>query len=104
MEITIYAGEKTRLNDEFAGRNSATFQCEMNEIDKAYDALAEDLVLTGFPVDDIDWTKEQEQELNDFQDLRDDNVKVMLEDAKKQGFISDYDIKKGAKFLTTQES
>lgn len=32
-------------------------------------------------------------DLNDFQNLKDDNVKTMLEDAKKQGFISDYEIK-----------
>lgn len=92
MEITIYAGEKTKLSDEFAGQNSATFQCEMDDIDKAYDALAEDLILVGVPADYPDMTKEQEQELNDFQDLQDDNVKVMLEDAKKQGFISNYEI------------
>lgn len=82
MEYRIYAGNKATLVN---GINYYDFECGPDNIDAAYDILAESIIL--------DNQDENSQDLIDFQNLKDDDVKTMLEDAKKQGFISDYEIK-----------
>ena len=81
MEYRIYAGKKVNLAN---GINHFDFECDQDDIDTAYDALAENIVLEDPTEDD----------LINFEDLADDDVKTMLQDAKKQGFISDYEISK----------
>jgi hypothetical protein len=92
MEYIIYPGDKTHLSEDWNGQASASFECEPDDIDTAYDALCEDLVFNDMPVDEHDITPQQEQMIINFQNLKDDDVKTMLDDAKLQGFISDYEI------------
>lgn len=79
MEYRIYAGNKASLEN---GINYYDFECEPDDIDAAYDILAENIILKN------------DDDLIDFQNLADDDVKTMLKDAEKQGFISDYEIRK----------
>lgn len=82
MEYRVYEGEKARFE---SGIYYFDFECDPDDIDAAYDILAESIILKDQDEDSPD--------LNDFQNLKDDNVEIMLKDAKKQGFISDYEIK-----------
>lgn len=93
MEYTIYPGDKTHLSEDWNGQESAVFECKPDNIDTAYDALCEDLVFNDMPADEHDMTPQQKQMIIDFQNLKDDDVKIMLDDAKRQGFISDFEIK-----------
>ena len=77
-EYTIYAGEK--LNGFVDGQASVSFDCEPDDIDAVYDSIAENAVL-----------KDPSKDLIDFQYCADDNAKVMLEDLKHMGFLSDFD-------------
>lgn len=79
MEYRIYAGNKASFEN---GINYYDFECEPDDIDAAYDILAENIILKN------------DDDLVDFQNLADDDVKTMLKDAEKQGFISDYEIRK----------
>ena len=79
MNIRIYAGKKASFVN---GINYYDFCCEDNDdIDAVYDILAENIKLNN-----------PDNDLIDFENLKDDDVKIMLQDAKKQGFISDYEI------------
>lgn len=82
MEYRIYEGKKASFEN---GVYYFDFECDPDDIDAAYDILAESIILKDQDEDSPD--------LNDFQNLKDDNVEIMLKDAKKQGFISDYEIK-----------
>ena len=77
-EYTIYAGEK--LNGFIDGQASVSFDCEPDNIDVAYTAIAENVIL-----------KNPNKDLIDFQYCADDSVKGMLEDLKRMGFLSDFD-------------
>ena len=82
MEYRVYEGKKARFE---SGIYSFDFECDPDDIDTAYDILAESIILKDQDEDSPD--------LSDFQNLKDDNVEIMLKDAKKQRFISDYEIK-----------
>lgn len=82
MEYRIYEGKKASFEN---GVYYFDFECDSDDIDAAYDILAESIILND--------QDENSQDLNDFQNLKDDDVETMLKDAKKQGFISDYEIK-----------
>lgn len=82
MEYRIYEGKKASFEN---GVYYFDFECDPDDIDAAYDILAESIILND--------QDENNQDLNDFQNLKDDDVETMLKDAKKQGFISDYEIK-----------
>ena len=79
-EYTIYAG--SRLNGFMNGQASVSFECESDDIDAAYDSLAENVVV-----------KDPHKDLIDFEYCADDDVKTMLEDLKRMGFLSDFDEK-----------
>lgn len=82
MKYRIYEGKKASFEN---GVYYFDFECDPDDIDAAYDILAESIILKDQGEDSPD--------LNDFQNLKDDDVETMLKDAKKQGFISDYEIK-----------
>lgn len=82
MEYRVYEGKKARFESRIYYFD---FECDPDDIDAAYDILAESIILKDQDKDSPD--------LNDFRNLKDDNVEIMLKDAKKQGFISDYEIK-----------
>lgn len=82
MIVTIYAGEKVSFVDGIDYRCYITCK-DGGDIDTVYSGLAESIELKNPDRDEID-----------FEDLKDDDVKTFLEDAKKQGFISDYEIEK----------
>ena len=76
-EFTIYAGEK--LYGFVDNPASFNFTCDPSDIDTAYDAIAENAVLNS------------SQDLIDFQNCKDDDVKTMLNDLVRMGFLSDYE-------------
>lgn len=53
-------------------------ECRSDEVDAAYDILAEELVLKD---------QNNEQDLIDFENVEDDDVETMLNNLKKMGFI-----------------
>lgn len=78
MTYTIYEGTKATINGgQFA------FDCEPDDIDTAYDALAESVHLNN-----------QDQDLVDFQNATDDDVKTLLDDMKRMGFIDSWEASK----------
>ena len=80
-EYTIYPGKK--LSGLVDNQASVSFECDPNDIDTAYDAIAENVVLKD--------QSEDSQDLIDFENCADDDVKTMLEDLKRMQFLSDYD-------------
>lgn len=77
--IRIYTGNKARFQNGFYYYE---FYCGDNDdIDIVHEILAENVKLNN-----------PDKDLIDFWNLKDDNVKTMLQDAKKQGFILDYEI------------
>ena len=79
MEYTVYEGTKATINGgQFA------FECEPDDIDTAYDALAENVQLNNQNQDD-------NQDLVDFQNAADDDVETMLNDMQKMGFIDSWE-------------
>lgn len=76
-EFTIYAGEK--LYGFTENPASFSFTCDPSDIDTAYDAIAENAIL------------DHSQDLIDFQNCKDDDIKTMLKDLKNMGFLSDYE-------------
>ncbi|RVU70413.1 MULTISPECIES: hypothetical protein [Lactobacillus] len=78
LDVRIYEGKKASFVD---GIYYYDFEVDNDDIDTAYDILAENVKLND------------DKDLIDFQNLEDDDVMTMLKDAKKQGFISDYDVK-----------
>lgn len=62
-----------------------TLECRSDEVDAAYDILAEELVLKG---------QNNEQDLIDFENVEDDDVETMLNNLKKMGFIGNQEAKK----------
>lgn len=82
-EFTIYAGEK--LSGLADGQYSVSFDCDPNDIDTAYDAIAESCILKD--------KSEDSQDLIDFENCEDDDVEAMLKDLKRMNFLSDYDMK-----------
>lgn len=81
-EFTIYAGEK--LSGLVDGQFSFSFECDSNDIDTAYDALCENVVLKN--------QSEGSQDLIDFENCEDDDVETMLKDLKRMHFLSDYEM------------
>lgn len=76
---TIYEGTKATINGgQFA------FNCEPDDIDTAYDALAENVHLNSQDQDNS-------RDLIDFQNAKDDDVKTLLDDMKRMGFIGDWE-------------
>lgn len=80
-KYTIYPGNK--LSGLVDGQASVNFECDPNDIDTAYDVVAESTVLKD--------QSEDSQDLIDFENCRDDDVKTMLEDLKRMQFLSDFD-------------
>lgn len=62
-----------------------TLECRSDEVDAAYDILAEELVLKD---------QNNEQDLIDFENVEDDDVETMLNNLKKMGFIGNWETKK----------
>lgn len=62
-----------------------TLECRSDEVDAAYDILAEELVLKD---------QNNEQDLIDFENVEDDDVEMMLNNLKKMGFIGNWETKK----------
>lgn len=83
MTYTIYEGTKATIDETQYG-NQFSFDCEPDDIDTAYDALAENVQLNN--------QDEDSQDLIDFQNAKDDDVKTMLDDMKRMGFIGDYEV------------
>lgn len=79
MTYTIYEGTKATIDG-----TQFSFDCEPDDIDTAYDALAENVHLNN--------QDEDSQDLIDFQNAEDDDVKTMLDDMKRMGFIGDYEV------------
>ena len=79
MTYTIYEGTKATINGgQFA------FECEPDDIDTAYDALAENVHLNNQDQDN-------NQDLVDFQNAADNDVKTLLDDMKRMGFIDSWE-------------
>ena len=79
MTYTIYEGTKATIDG-----TQFTFDCEPEDIDTAYDALAENLRLNN--------QDEGSQDLIDFQNAADDDVKTLLDDMKRMGFIDSWEV------------
>lgn len=62
-----------------------TLECRSDEVDAAYEILAEELVLKD---------QNNEQDLIDFENVEDDDVETMLNNLKKMGFIGNQEAKK----------
>lgn len=62
-----------------------TLECRSDEVDAAYDILAEELVLKD---------QNNEQDLIDFENVEDDDVETMLNNLKKMGSIDNWEAKK----------
>lgn len=78
MLYTIYEGTKATLEG-----SQFTFSCEPNDIDTAYNALAENVHLNN--------QSQNSEDLLNFQNAKDDNVKIMLDDMKQMGFIGNWE-------------
>lgn len=78
MLYTIYEGTKATLKD-----SQFTFSCEPDDIDTAYNALAENVHLNN--------QSQNSEDLLNFQNAKDDNVKIMLDDMKQMGFIGNWE-------------
>lgn len=76
MIYTITDGSKAEYIN--AG-HEFSFEADADDIDTAYDALAENLKLNN------------DDDLIDFQDAKDDDVKTLLDDMKRMGFIDSYE-------------
>lgn len=76
MTYTIIDGEKAQFIGE--GHEFA-FECDPMDIDTAYGALAENLEV------------KDNQDLIDFENAADDDVKTLLDDMKKMGFIDEWE-------------
>lgn len=81
-EFTIYAGEK--LSGFVDDQANVSFECDPTDVDTAYDAVAESVVLKD--------QSEESQDLVDFENCDDDSVIAMLNDLKSMHFLSDYEI------------
>ena len=79
MTYTIYEGTKAAING-----GQFSFDCEPDDIDTAYDALAENVRLNNQDQDN-------NQDLVDFQNAADDDVETMLNDMQKMGFIDSWE-------------
>lgn len=82
MTYTIYEGTKATING-----SQFEFNCEPDDIDTAYDALAENVHLNNQDQDN-------NQDLVDFQNAADDDVKTLLDDMKRMGFIDSWEASK----------
>lgn len=82
-EYTIYAGDK--LSGLTDGPYRTIFECKPDDIDTAYNALAERCILKN--------KSEDSQDLIDFENCADDDVETMLKDLKRMHFLSDYEIR-----------
>lgn len=76
---TFTAGTKTTMDSA-----SYSFDCEPDDIDTAYDVLAEELHLND--------SSEDSQDLIDFQNAKDDDVEILLDDMKRMGFIASWKV------------
>ena len=86
IDIRVYAGNKATFRfEDYCDCNYCDcydFYCmDDKDVETAYSALAESINL-----------RNPERDCTDFQNLRDDSVKTLLEDAERQEFISDYEI------------
>lgn len=79
MTYTIFEGTKATIEG-----TQFSFNCEPDDIDTAYDALAENIHLNNQNQDD-------NQDLVDFQNAADDDVETMLNDMQKMGFIDSWE-------------
>lgn len=79
MTYTIYEGDKATING-----TQLTFDCEPDDIDTAYDILAEEIHLND--------QSEDSQDLIDFQNAKDDDVKTLLDDMQRMGFIDSWEV------------
>lgn len=79
MTYTIYEGTKATINGV-----QLTFDCDPDDTDTAYDILAENLHLNN---EDFD----NNPDMIDFEDAADDDVKTLLDDMKRMGFIDSWE-------------
>ena len=77
---TIYEGTKATIDGK-----RFTFSCEPDDVDTAYDALAENVHLNNQDQDG-------NQDLVDFENAADDSVKTLLDDMKRMGFLSEWKV------------
>lgn len=82
MLYTITDGQKA---DYIGQGHEFSFECRLDDVDTAYDVLAENLRLHHG----------DGQDLIDFENVKDTNVEVMLEDIKQLGFIDSWTKKEG---------
>ena len=75
---TIFEGTKATIKG-----GQFSFDCEPDDVDTAYDVLAENVRLNNQNQDD-------NRDLVDFQNASDDSVKVLLDDMKRMGFIGEW--------------
>lgn len=80
MTYTIYEGTKATIDG-----TQFTFDCDPMDTDTAYDVLAENVHLNNQDQDD-------NQDLVDFQNAADDDVKTLLDDMKRMGFIDSWEV------------
>ena len=76
---TIFEGTKATIDGK-----RFSFDCEPDDIDTAYDALAENVRLSNQDQD-------RNQDLMDFENAADDDVQTLLDDMKRMGFIGDWE-------------
>lgn len=76
---TIFEGTKATINGK-----RFSFGCEPDDIDTAYDALAENVRLSNRDLDD-------NPDLMDFENANDADVKTLLDDMKRMGFIGEWE-------------
>lgn len=81
-EFTIYAGEK--LSGLVDDQVSFSFECDSTDVDTAYYAVADNVVLKN--------QSDHSQDVIDFENCEDDDVETMLKDLKCMHFLSDYEI------------
>lgn len=80
-EYTIYAGDKL---SGFTDGQWTIFECKPDDIDTAYNVLAERCILKN--------KSDDSQDLIDFENCKDDNVETMLKDLKRMHFLSNYKV------------
>lgn len=90
LKITVYAGKKASLKN---GLDSYSLKLSNDSIGYSDDDYADDLFDAAYNIL-AKQIKLDDQDSSAFEDLSyNPTIKLMLEDAKKQGFISDYKIK-----------
>lgn len=103
MTYIITDGSNAVYNNFFNdGGHEFTFDCEPDDIDTAYDALAECLSIAdedGNPYQAEAFENNDSKAsdlLRDFQNAKDDDVETLLNDMKRMGFIDSWEAEEEA--------